>query len=183
MIIYKATNKTNGMIYIGQTSRSLKQRMAEHLAFDRTSYFDRSLKKYGIDAFTIEIIDVANSKEELDEKEKYYINFYKSKAPHGYNLTDGGEGQVGVRRFGKDNPNYGNHYSKEARLKISNTRKKYTKDKHPMSKKVLNLDTGEVFDCMRLACEKYNLDPSTLTKVCERKRKTCGGYRWSYERE
>ena len=30
MIIYKAVNKINGMIYIGQTIKSLKQRKAQH---------------------------------------------------------------------------------------------------------------------------------------------------------
>ena len=181
MIIYKVTNKINGKIYIGQTTRPLNQRMSEHLANGRTSYFDRALRKYGIQSFDVDVIDNAETKEELNEKEKYYIEFFNCKVPNGYNLTDGGEGQLGVRRFGEDNSHWGKKHSKETKNKLSEIRKnKYTKENHPGCKRVINLDTGEVFTYMSLACDKYNLDKSTLTKVCKGKRKTCGGYRWAY---
>lgn len=36
-----------------------------------------------------------------------------------YNLTDGGQGQLGVRKYGKDNPFYKHTHSKEVRKKIS----------------------------------------------------------------
>lgn len=180
MIIYKATNLLDGKIYVGQTSRTLNQRMSEHLANNRTSYFDRALKKYGINNFKIEIIDKAETKEELDRKERYYIEFFNSKVPNGYNITDGGEGQIGIRRFGADNPHYGKHHSEQAKNKISESRKPYTKENHPYAKQVLNVDTGEVFSCMVFACEKYSLDKSTLTKACKGIRKSCGGFRWSY---
>ena len=180
MIIYKVTNKLNGKIYIGQTSRTLNIRMAEHLANKRTSYFDRALQKYGIENFNVEIIDEVDTKKELDQLEQYYIQFFNSKVPNGYNMTDGGEGQVGIQRFGTTNPHYGKHHTEEAKCKIRETRKKYVKEKHPNAKKIKNLDTGEIFLCMVFACDKYGLDRSTLTKVCSGKRKSCGGFRWSY---
>lgn len=55
----------------------------------------------------------------------------QSKKPYGYNLTDGGEGTVGLERTpehraklaaskrGKNNPSYGNHPSNETRAKRS----------------------------------------------------------------
>lgn len=180
MIIYKVTNKIDGKVYIGQTRRSLNQRMSEHLSSGRTSYFDRALNKYGLQSFIVEIIDKAETKEELNEKEQYYIRFFNCKVPNGYNLTDGGEGQVGVRRFGSDNPHWNKKHSEETKKKLSKIRKKYIKENHPRCKPIINLDTNEVFSYMNLACDKYNLDPPTLTKVCKGKRKTCGGYRWSY---
>lgn len=36
-----------------------------------------------------------------------------------YNLTDGGQGQLGVRKYGKDSPFYGHTQSEEAKRKIS----------------------------------------------------------------
>lgn len=180
MIVYKVTNKLNGKIYIGQTSRSLNRRMAEHLANHRTSYFDRALRKYGINNFDIEVIYNAKTKHELDEKEQYFIKFFNSKIPNGYNMTDGGEGQIGIRRFGSTNSHWGKHHSEKAKEKMREARKKYVKENHPMSKKVLNIDTNETFEYMELACEKYHLDKSTLSKVCKGKRKTCGGFRWKY---
>lgn len=56
MIIYKITNVINDKVYIGQTVRNLEERMAEHFRHDNT-VIDKALKKYGKDAFKIEIID------------------------------------------------------------------------------------------------------------------------------
>lgn len=48
--------------------------------------------KYGKDKFHIIQIDEASSKEELYEKEKYYIALYNSNNPQfGYNMTEGGD--------------------------------------------------------------------------------------------
>lgn len=94
MIIYKATNKINGKIYIGQTRKTLKQRIKSHLwdADNKSGFhFHNAIRKYGIDNFTWETIFKCSSIEELEEKEKYFIlkfDSYKS----GYNMTTGGEG-------------------------------------------------------------------------------------------
>lgn len=96
MIIYKAINKNNGKIYIGQTIFSLKKRIAGHLQEKRKScLFPAALRKYNIQSFDISVIDQASSKEVLDAKEKYWIATHNCKIPNGYNLTDGGEGHNG----------------------------------------------------------------------------------------
>ena len=45
---------------------------------------------------------------------------------------------------------------------------------HPGVRKVRCLTTGEVFDYMKEACEKYNIDPSRLSKCCRGKAKSTG---------
>ena len=91
--IYKVTNKINGKIYIGQTN-NFEKRKREHLLDKRTNHqaFKRALNKYGFDGFDWEIIDKCETKEEINKKEKYYINYYNSKVPNGYNIANGGEG-------------------------------------------------------------------------------------------
>ncbi len=91
--IYKVTNKINGKIYIGQTN-NFEKRKREHLSDKRTNHqaFKRALNKYGFNGFTWEIIDKCKTKEEINNKEKYYINYYNSKVPNGYNIANGGEG-------------------------------------------------------------------------------------------
>lgn len=37
-----------------------------------------------------------------------------------YNLTDGGQGQLGIRRYKKENPFYGHTQSEDVKQKISN---------------------------------------------------------------
>lgn len=95
MIIYKALNKDSGKIYIGKTIRNLKQRIAEHL--HQGSRFGNALRKYGVQAFEWSIIDSTDCKELLIEKEIYWIGYLNSKIPFGYNVSDGGEGNVSAR--------------------------------------------------------------------------------------
>jgi len=110
MIIYKITNNINKKIYVGQTSYSLEKRIKQHLkaAKQKQKYLlYRAINKYKIENFSWEVIDKCKTKQELFEREKYYIKLLKSKRPNGYNLTDGGEGNLGWKP------------SKATRLKIS----------------------------------------------------------------
>ena len=90
MIIYKIQNKINGKIYIGQTKNSVTHRVRTHC--HRNSYIGHALRKYGIESFEISVIDSAKDRKILSEKEMYWIQFYDSKDPNGYNLTSGGDG-------------------------------------------------------------------------------------------
>jgi group I intron endonuclease len=95
MIIYKAENKTNGKIYIGQTIYSLEYRKIKHLEYARRkgkkTKFANAIRRYGEDGFIWEVIDTASNKDELNEKERKYIAEFKS-IELGYNMTDGGGG-------------------------------------------------------------------------------------------
>ena len=92
--IYKITNLINGKLYIGKTSNSIKERWREHRnsintanSWDRSIY--QAIRKYGKENFSWEIIEEC-SKEELDNKEIYWISYYNS-YKNGYNQTTGGE--------------------------------------------------------------------------------------------
>jgi group I intron endonuclease len=93
MIIYKIKNNINNKIYIGLTTKDLSKRIAEHVSENR-SYIQKALNKYGIQSFNVSVIDSAESREILCEKERYWIQHYNCKVPNGYNLTDGGDGLV-----------------------------------------------------------------------------------------
>lgn len=95
-IIYKATNVVNQKIYIGQTTTSLQERIyfhiyrAEHSLNITHTHFINAIRKYGKNAFTWEQIDQAETKEELDRKEIYWIKYYNS-VEEGYNIQAGGQ--------------------------------------------------------------------------------------------
>ena len=96
MIIYKSTNKITGKIYIGQTTHTLDKRIKGHIKeskIESNRPFMLSINKYGEDNFTFETIDSANNLDELNDKEVYWINFYNSVSPNGYNVTGGGQGK------------------------------------------------------------------------------------------
>lgn len=97
MFIYKATNKVNGKVYIGQTKTTLKARIWKHKGtYLHKDYshlcFYKALKEYGLDSFEWEIIETVYTSQELNEREKYWIDHYKSFGEGGYNSTNGGIG-------------------------------------------------------------------------------------------
>ena len=97
--VYKVTNKVNGKVYIGITSKGISARWKEHLySAERECPFKlhRAIRKYGKENFSIELIDFCNSWDELTEKEQYYIAQYDSMNDEkGYNMTEGGDGTFG----------------------------------------------------------------------------------------
>lgn len=96
-VIYMIWNLVNGTRYVGQTVQTLKKRFKEH-ASCKTMPIGRAIRKYGKKNFYYGVIKSCASKEELDYLEKFYIVALYSKAPNGYNLTDGGEGTSGIER-------------------------------------------------------------------------------------
>ena len=97
-IIYKITNKVNGKSYIGQTRYSLEFRWRQHIHKKDNTYFHNAIKKYGVENFSIEILEECEVSK-LNEREIFYIaklNTFKE----GYNLTIGGDGN---RRLLLDN--------------------------------------------------------------------------------
>jgi group I intron endonuclease len=87
MVIYKTTNLINGMLYIGKKSQDCNTYLGSGFLLKR------AIAKYGRENFKKEIIDTANTLDELNEKEKYWISFYNTiDKSIGYNLTIGGEG-------------------------------------------------------------------------------------------
>lgn len=101
MIIYKITNTVTGKFYVGQTVMSIKRRWAVHKASKRITPLISSIKKHGKDAFIIEEVCRAVSLEELDKLEIYYIKFYDTIYPKGYNLSSGGHSTRGVAPWNK----------------------------------------------------------------------------------
>ena len=88
-IIYKTINLLNNKIYVGQDSKNNSN------YFGSGKYLISSIKKYGKENFKKEIICECNSDEELNEKEKYWIEALNCKVPNGYNISNGGDGVVG----------------------------------------------------------------------------------------
>lgn len=100
--IYKFTNKINGHCYIGQTNNLQKRyngHKSESFNPKVSGYWlplHCAIRKYGIDNFTYEVIEEiadGESQDFINEREKYFIQYYHSlKDENGYNVTLGGDG-------------------------------------------------------------------------------------------
>lgn len=91
--IYLITNLLNYKKYVGITKFSIEERFLQHTK--KGFLLTEAIKKYGEQKFSIELIEEVESAERAYELEIFYIKEYNTKAPNGYNLTDGGDGIFG----------------------------------------------------------------------------------------
>lgn len=105
MDIYKITNLINNKIYIGK-AKDYQRRYRDHIGLASKgveSYLYNAIRKYGEANFKIDQIDSAETDEELNNKEKYWIKQYDSTNPEkGYNMTDGGDGGNTLKYLSKE---------------------------------------------------------------------------------
>ena len=100
--IYLITNTINNKQYVGQTTRTIKERFRQHCYDSKKNIFNnmylhRAMKKYGFENFHVEEIlncqaDTKNElKNLLNKYEIEYIAKYNTLSPCGYNLSPGGD--------------------------------------------------------------------------------------------
>ena len=92
--IYKITNRHNGKVYIGKTTRTIEARWKQHCrdVDSKHAHFklQQAIKEFGADSFDMEQIDFAATTEEANEKEMSWIKHYDS-VEKGYNTSPGGK--------------------------------------------------------------------------------------------
>lgn len=199
--IYKITNDINDKVYVGKTDFNIEKRFKEHCRDSQKNTEEsrplyRAMNKYGIDHFSISLIEETNNPE---EREMYWIEFYNS-FKNGYNATQGGDGkhyadydmiydlwhnqhltfqQIGQltgysqQTIERALSSYNISKSDRQRLGMFNTFKSVAR---------LDAQTGEVlelFSSVQEAENKYNTNHH-ISQVCNGDRKTAGGYGWKY---
>lgn len=95
--IYIIKNTINSKVYIGQ-SKDAAKRWLSHIYNSRyevktgniRQLIHKAMGEYGIDKFHYEILEY--QVENHDEREQYWIKFYNSIHPNGYNIAPGGKG-------------------------------------------------------------------------------------------
>ena len=202
-IIYKATNKLNGKVYVGQTTFKLEDRIKEHIKSakrrERKYYFHKAIRKYGEDNFIWEVIAECNSKEELNKTEIEMIRKYNAFGT-GYNLSIGGEGNSGLIHSaetrkklsmyrGERGSFYGKHHTKEVIKRISESQKgikgfnygKYGQKSSIARRYIITTPEGKEFLVHGLAdfCRNYKVEKlyhANLVKVANGERKHHKGY-------
>lgn len=161
---YIITNKKTGKEYVGITSRSVKVRWNQHKsgAKNKKYYLYRSMRKHGVDSFSIKEIVRTNSHETIEKWEVVTILARNTFAPDGYNLTLGGEGVKGYK------------YTKEQNKANSERIKKIHKDnpeigkKHSAAIKQYYVDNPEARERKRQKQQRYFKDnPEARTRFSE----------------
>lgn len=163
--VYETTNKVNGMKYIGKCIYSRKNNWETYLGSG--VYLKRAIKKYGKSNFERIILAEADSEEELNELEEYYIKKYNAvESPNYYNVkytSIGGDvftnhpRKEEIRKMRvKQMTGKGNHqYGKPKSEKMINSVKKAN------SRKV-SID-GVVYNSQREASKALGINTTTLS--------------------
>ena len=209
-IIYSGFNNLNQKRYSRATTRSLERRIWEHydVAFtDKGSQFTNELFLYGIDEFNFEIIDTASSKDELAQKEIYYIDKYNT-FHDGYNSDRGGGFRKTIYQFEMNNTEPIATYQtlEDAGNSVNASRKtisnaclgslktvkgylwsyvpEYPEVEDKRSKKVYQYSLDGVllatFSSAREASRQLGIGLSSITRCCRGERKQTSGYIFSY---
>jgi group I intron endonuclease len=198
--IYILTNKINNKKYVGQTTQKINRRLKRHELSNENQFIHKAIKKYGWNNFKKFYFWCPEFL--LDFFEKVLIKILNTIVDNkkGYNLTYGGNSKkhlsenvkLKISKFNK-----GKKISEEQKVKISKARKgivfteehkknisKFHADvsgsKNGHARKVICLETREVFGSIREASDKYKIGQTNISSCCSGKVKTSGGYHWLY---
>ena len=188
------------MQYVGQTIRALSKRWKGHYgAAGRSSgcpFLGRAIIKYGREAFDVETLDWATTKEELNAKEIYWISALGTMAPNGYNLHRGGRSNgptypnVVARQVARMsapdyvNPSKGKKMTPKQiqRLRVAKTGKIVLAKRRP----VWCVETGQCFSGLQEAARWVESSSSLrfpsgevgIRVARDKPDRTSGGYHW-----
>jgi hypothetical protein len=140
-IIYLLRNNLNGKLYIGQTVQGFSERWSKHknAAFGSRgrSLIHKAIRKYGSENFSsreLATVVSTNPCEWLNILEVFFIKYFNSVHPNGYNLPYGGKNEQrsqktkqALSKSLRGNTNrVGKHHSEESKekIRISNTGKR-----------------------------------------------------------
>lgn len=212
--IYKIINNKTKEIYIGQ-SIDIRRRLASHVSVanrikegrclerEKLSPIDMALSKNDLSNFTWSIIEVCKINE-LDEKEKYWINYYNSYSD-GYNATLGGQAWIRevpecihnikhlLRDTDLDLQTIANQTGITYQI-VSNINRGicYKEDDWPMpirpvNKKVIQYDKygNEIarYGSVTEAAEAVNTSSTRISSACKKEGDSAKGFIWRYEND
>jgi len=183
--IYKITNKLNGKQYIGQTVNSIEKRFNEHCKEKRNRHISNAINSYGISNFEIIELYVAFDKEELNNKEIFFVNYFNTLYPNGYNHRAGGnqngicseelKTKISKSKTGKPN------LKRRGELRTEKQRLDISRSLGGQNIVAKNLDTGQVKTYKTINETKLDgHNPSNVVQICKKTGRRYHSKRWVF---
>ena len=121
-LIYMHTCTITGKSYIGQTTKSMYERLKEHISDKSKTKFHNALKKYNEKYWTHKVLAYAETKEDLDFFESFFIEKFDT-IKNGYNSKTGGShglhSEESKRLMSINRSGIGFPHTEESKKKIS----------------------------------------------------------------
>lgn len=192
-----------GKVYVGTTSTPLEVRWNNGNGYRFCDGLWETIQQYGWNSISKEVVAVGLSEVEASKIEQRLIAEFDATNPDkGYNrelggvcnhkiISDRSREKMKSSKLGERNPNFGKHFSEEHRAKLSAsntgvkrsvaTREKCGKAKEkPVNQySILGVFLAQYESGIKAAIAT-GTDNRHISKVCNHKRATAGGYRWEF---
>ena len=190
-LIYLHKNKINGKCYVGQTSVDpLERWRTDGYGYHNQQYFYRAIKKYGWDNFEHIILETDLTIENVNERERYWGEYYNALVPNGYSLYLGDTLQSEESAIKKSQAlkekwhndlTYTEHMIQAQKEKWNNwspeMQEKILKNTNPR-KRVKCIETNIIYESIREAGRQTGINSSHIAEVCRGERKSAGKCHW-----
>lgn len=154
--IYLTVNKVNGKTYVGQRKfiKKNKNKSWKESYLGSGIHIKKAILKYGKENFEKFLIQYCETKDELNEQEKFWIAEYRRRGKAEYNIADGGQG--GIKCPSISEACKGRKASEEQKKKMS---EKYKGSGNPFFGKKHSLETIEKIKAARARQEAEGRGP------------------------
>lgn len=166
--VYVHTVIANGKKYVGITNRKyIEQRWRNGEGYKQQAFYN-AIKKYGWDNIKHEILYTGLTREEAIQWEMALIAMWKTTDSNfGYNKTEGGEAYPSSER------------------KLSEQQKQILHERlfgknNFKARKVINLETLQIYECIADAAREHNLFVSGIHKCCKNEIRHHKHTYWAY---
>lgn len=196
--IYLITNNINNKRYVGKTEKTPQERFKEHIdnAYsenDKNRPLYKAFKKYGVDNFSLSVLESDVPSKELATRERYWIKKLDTYQKE-YNATKGGDG---ISLYDKEEIY---QYYKQNNLSIIDTARYFHCDRRVVRSALrehniintpneiktiyqLNKENCEIiqkFESIRAAARFFDKTTSGLALALKEHWRTYANYRWCY---
>jgi hypothetical protein len=178
------TEDTKELFYIGKGTGQDHKRAK--CVWNRNPFWKNKVTKHG--GFTYEILAYWDTEEEAFSHERLLISCFSNLT----NLTTGGEGLSGHKQSaetkekraqahrGRKNSQKTLERMSKAQKENETAKKTLEQEREKQKKKVLCIETNEVFNSLSEAGQKTKVPFQNISKSCLGQRAKAGGYTWKY---
>ena len=185
MFVYGLYSPEGDLRYVGKTSKVLRERFLEHI---RPSCVSREInyKNNWVKSLLgkgqkpiISVIQTLNGEQDLALAEQYWIAFFRAQGCNLTNGTSGGEGISGYRLT----ETHKQAISKAQKGRLRTKEETELNIKHQPNRRSIQDQFGRIYQSTYQAASQLGLHRKLVGMVAAGKRKSTGGFTFTYVKE